>query len=325
MTQGDIGNHVRALLVAAALAVTGCDEGDSGTSLAPITTANAPLVAGEVLDTILAMADLGVADISPGAGGGSAAAHGLAGPGQSVAGQAATTPLPGPAPVPCLAGGTVTTASPSLNPAPLYAAALSPGDRIAVYFNDCDEGDGTVTSGGLRYVVTDFVGDLAAAAWFARFELALAGYRVAVAGQSTGVDGAIVLTMDRRQSPGTAELSGQQLALVRGLVITRRLTDFAVTMLSGGSAGGLATSVAATGTLAGGSLRGHVDFVTVLPLGRGAGGDPSSGQVEIHGAGGARILVSIKEDAGLTLQVDANGDGAAEAAIETSLTALRVP
>lgn len=324
MTQGDIGNHLRALWVVATLALAGCDEGDSGPSLAAITTANAPLVAGEVLDTILALADLGVADASPAGGAGSAGASGHAGPGQAAAGQSAAIPLPGPAPVPCLAGGTVTTASGPRESAPWDPAALSPGDRLAVYFNRCDAGDGTVTSGGLRYVVTDFAGDLAAAAWFARFELALAGYRVDFAGQSTGVDGTVVFTVDSRQSPVAVELSGQQLALVRGLV-SRTLTDFAVTMLSGGSAGGPASSVAATGTLAGGRLGGQVDFVTVLPLGRATGGDPSSGQVEIHGAQGARIRVTILEDAGLTLQVDTDGDGAAEATIDTSWTGLRVP
>ena len=176
----------------------GSGGGGGGASLAPITTQNAPTVAGAVVQQALSNGVLsGVADTSvPFGAAAPGAASALIGIGDSPANSgilAASVVIE-----PCAVSGTV-----DINGTVANSQTLTPGDEFSFEYVDCDNGTGAVVNGGLTISITAFEGDAQSGLFLLGMRLTLAAFQVSADGENAGASGTIDFEIDTTTPPNT--------------------------------------------------------------------------------------------------------------------------
>ena len=185
---------------------------------------------------------------------------------------------------------------------------LTPGDRISISFNNCDDADGAVYDGQMRLDITSFSGDILNDQYALGASVAISDLAITEGGETTVGDGALDLDLDLTVplvSDTTA--SGSRLEL-RAEGDAWELRDFAVQVVEDGRGPQFLTSYAGAGTLQGSGFAGAVDFATIEPLVATGTDYPATGQVLITGASGATIRATVQNAVTIQLDIDLNGD-----------------
>jgi hypothetical protein len=296
---------------------TGDSGGDEGTPELVITTADADVVAAEVMRGLLLTTDFAATSTGPGGSSVEAAAtarvdlHAVSGGGVAPAFEVPPTT------VPCDAGGNVTVAGDLA-----VAGTLTVGDQVESDFDDCrQEPGGPLLNGSLDFTVIVFTGDLDGA-FALQADSRLIEFALDDGDVETVADGRVELIQDTRaplirqvemrNGPITFAQGDHEITLTLFDNISSLNTDTLDYELTG--AGTLITSLFGTGRVA---YQVQEQFEGDVP------GQPSEGEMVITGADGATILLTA-QGTNVELEVDVDGeDGPAAPVTQTlSWTAL---
>ena len=304
------GTDLALALAVLTAGVSACGGGGGGgsppASPAVISSANAPAITRNVVVVGLgagAFADaIGGGGILAADGGSNALALGMMRR-TTAAQRVQPSARFGPIESECLFSGSLVLSG-SLN----SDVTLTPGDRIDVDANACDDGDGAVYDGGMTIVVTRFSGDIFSDQYLLGANLTIADFAVTEGSETTIGDGAVELELDLTV-PLVSEitLAGPRLD-VRSGSDAWILRDFAVSLVDDGRGASLLTRSSGTGTLEGSGFEGAVDFLTVVPFVATGDDYPASGEVLITGASGATIRATALNATTLQLAIDLDGD-----------------
>jgi hypothetical protein len=313
------------VLAAGLLVLAGCGGGGGGDppapSLAAITSANAPAIAGAVMSASLEGGDLGsFASFGPAGAPAMSSkgtlvqskaaeiqhAHVVAVLKQAAAG-VAQAPI-GPETTQCTGGGSVTVSGNLVNP-----LTLSPNDTILFVFASCVE-DGATVSGRFAMRVTSFSGDLASGAFSFGVSVDLTSFAVTVDGETATANGKIAIAVNATFA-GTVSMTVTSSSITIGDgASSLTLSDYSVTRTIDTVAGTF--TLDAGGTLTSTAFSGAVTFDTTAVL-QGTGDSFAfAGQVVITGANGATIRVTVLDSTFVRLEVDANGDGTVDTTVD---------
>ena len=291
--------------------------GGGGASLAPITTQNAPEVAGAVVQQALSNGVLdGVADTPvPVGAAGAGMANTLIGIGgdRTIAGALAASVVIEP----CAVSGTVDIDGTVANP-----QTLTPGDEFAFDYMDCDNGTGAVVNGGLTIAITAFDGDPQSGLFRLGMRLTLSSFQVTAGADTSGASGTIDFEIDTRTPPNTVlTLSASSLTTTTNGV-AETVTDLSITTTTTEGVTPTAVTVETSFRLSSPALNGDVIVSTVATLQSFDDGYPYNGEIEISGANNASIRIIALDETSVRLEVDSNGDGSVDDVIDTTWAAL---
>lgn len=317
-----------ATLLAGLAAVSACSGGGDGSGirginppptsqLVAITEDNAVTVAGVAAEQVVADDFVGVLTTTglPIVGAGSSAAQQMlslsgADPGAGLA--AAQMTLQD-----CAVSGTVDVTFSVADP-----QVISPNDRFAFDFDACDEGTGAVVSGGLEMTVTGFSGDPAAETFFLSVDLALTGFTVTQAGVTSAASGTIALAIDNSQpTVTTITVSADALTVTQG-AMTETVSDLSVTIVEDQSMFPSAVTVETSLRFSSPRLGGDVIVSTSVALQSSGEDFPYAGEITIRGAGNASIRLLALDANTVRLDVDLDGDSAADVTIDATWSEL---
>lgn len=311
--------------------LAGCGGGsDGGGSSAPvvappadITSQNAPVIAGAVVQSALGGGGLGSF-----AGLGTGAGSVLADPGsqllsrlggiqksqtESLQAKARSGELQALIPEtmsPCINSGSVTVSGNIANP-----TTLSPGDTITMVYSLCDDGAGIV-NGTYAMRITGFTGDLVSGSFSFGVTVALTSFRVDDGNEIVTADGDISINLDTSTMPTlTVTVTANSLSMSTG-ASTETLINFSVTESVDELT--FAYTLDASGTLTSSAFTGSVTFTTEASLQGDGVGYAFTGELTITGAGSASIRVMVLDGVFIRLEIDLDGDGNADEFVDTT-------
>jgi hypothetical protein len=198
---------------------------------------------------------------------------------------------------------------------------ITVGDTINISFSNCVE-DGVSVDGSISMAITQLsTGFTGAPPYTLGVDTTLTNLSVNVGGHSATSSGDMTMLIEEDGSNNeTYELSGSSLtSLVAGQTVT--LTNYRYDFSLNESTG--AYSYSLLGTLAKAAIGGSVSFTTITPLTGTDPNDPTVGELHITGANGSQAWVTADPDGTrVFIDVDVDGDGAAETQITTSWSEL---
>lgn len=308
------------------LLLAGCSGGDDpgpvGGPLPPvaapavITSANAPMITGAVVNSAFEVGDLGsLFGSGPIVSAARVEQQGVAATGELVR-QARLGLLDSSQMDPCAVSGTVTVTTVLSNP-----LTITPGDTITMVFAACDEGDGSVVTGTLALTVTSFSGDIQSGLFALGVSMRVTGFSVTENAETVLASGDLTLMID----------------LTTPMVVSISISATAFTITEGGESVTMVGFLLAqtfdesmvpsafTATVAGtisSTEFGSVSFITTIDL-QGSGQEFAfSGEIVITGADGASITMIPLDNVNVRLQIDLDGDNATDDTIDTTWAAL---
>lgn len=310
--------------------LAGCSGSGGGGSSAPavappadITSQNAPAIAGSVVQTALGGGSLGSF-----AGLGTGAGSVLVDPGaqlfsklggiqrsQTVALQAKARSgelqaLIPETTTPCINSGSVTVSGNIANP-----TTLSPGDTINLVFSLCDDGAGML-DGTYAMRITSFSGDLISGSFSFGVTVTLTGFQMGDGPEAVTANGDVSISLDTGTMPTlTVSVTANSLSMSTA-TSSETLINFSVTETVDELT--FAYTMDASGTLTSSAFTGSVTFTTAASLQGDAVGYAFSGELTITGAGSASISVIVLDDVFIRLEIDLDGDGAADEFVDTT-------
>ena len=316
------------------LALVACSSGggdDTSVTLADpaeITSDNAPIIAGAVVQTTYEGGALGTF-----AGLGSGAV--LTAPGSQLFAKlggiqktqtdalqqkaqigilAATLPTETEA---CLNGGTVTLSGQVSNP-----LTLSPADTFTLVYSGCDDGEGII-NGTYAMTVTGFNGDLLSGSFSLRVTVALTAFAVTDTGSTVTANGNVSMTLDAMAAPAFEMLVSTNSLTVSDGISSHTLDGFSLSQTVDELTGAFTMTV--SGGLESSAFVGRVTFNTVESLDGDGTGYAFSGEITIEGAGGATIDVIVLDAMLVQLQIDLDGNGIVDELVDTTWDELTLP
>ncbi len=305
-------------LIFAAVLVTACGGGGSGVAAQPsavaIDTYNAQTITRDVLQMGLYTGDFGTAlnggGILSADGGSNALALHMAqrktiqAASLSAAGSVQPGASYGPDREECLVDGWITLSASLRN-----TETLSIGDRITANFDACDDGDGAIYDGRIRLDVLSFSGDIFADQYLLDTRATLTSLAITEDGSTTTGDGSFDLGIDLR-TPLLSRLSldGTLLNLHSGSEAWV-LRNFTIFMDEDDRGAALLTSYSGSGSLESPNFSGTVNFATTVALLATDDNYPATGALQITGANGTGIQVTVLNSETVQLAIDATGDG----------------
>ena len=289
------------------VACSGSDGGSAAplpmpSSMAKIDAVSATLIAGEVVDSVLASGSFG--DILSGGGPGSLA--GKADNGLSKAGGLldyfASVSIPDTTSL-CAVDGSVTVTGQVASP-----ITLSAGDRLRFEFFDCDDGAGQVLNGIYEMVVNNFSGDVLQGLFNLIAAMTFDGFEVTERLEMTALSGATTLNLDTSIPLMTSvSVSGASLS-VNGRTDSATLTEFRTEVTHNAGVAPEAYTLAASGTLTSTVFEGEVNYNTPVPLQGFVGEYPFPGELLVTGEGGTSLRLMALDNINVRLEIDP-GDG----------------
>ncbi len=310
-------------ILSCAAAVSGC--GGSGgdaplpTSVAPdlaINAANATAVAGAAFSAAFESSELGglVADDSLGAAAPASLSRLADRSFMEITAKSQLGAIPlGPVTEDCAVAGTTTLTGELAN-----ALTFTARDRITIQFMDCDEGEGQVIDGVLEFVVDSFAGDVAVGNFDLAVTLTLMDFQVSGNGETTLANGSASVRIDTTQMPlSRVEVAGDDLNVVSGVDATQQ-TDFNTVLTEDGAAVPIPVTLQASGDLDSSQIGGLISYATPLTFQGFAGEHPYAGEFLVNGADGTSARLIALDSQNVRIEVDADGDGAADQVIDAT-------
>jgi hypothetical protein len=299
-----------------AVLAAACGGGGNGSSPEPpddrlaITSANAPAVAGTVLQSVVAVVDLGsIVDAAPVATTGPVIMGLKSAKSLGVRGFQAAI---GPETLPCAVSGTVTLSGNLADP-----YTLSPGDSIIATFDTCDDGVGVVIDGAFDGTVVGFSGDTDLIQARLTMDVDATALSVTVDGETVTTDGGYTFTVDTLSTPVISlEVSGDSLRIASPQD-TITLENFSEVQTQNLTAVPRPITFEAGGSLTSAMLGGRVEYSTPLLFEAFDDDYPYTGEMLIMGANDSSVRFVALNQTNVRLNVDPNGDGAVESTIDS--------
>lgn len=223
----------------------------------------------------------------------------------------------GPETTPCLVEGSVTLSGDIANP-----LSITPGDFLDFLWNGCDDDLGQIIDGLIGMTFTDFEGTLLAGRILLGVSLTAENFQVTEDGSFNLVDGDLDLTIDSRNQTETIFTTLGSSFVVSNSRGTTTLTDFSSMVTENLSVFPSNISLDASGTISSTQFNGAVNYDTPVSFESTGDGFPYAGEMLVSGAGNARIKIIAISEINVRVEADFNGDGAADATIDTTWEAL---
>jgi len=279
-----------------------------GADLVTIDSQSAPVIAAAVADAVVSSQDMSVI-------GGFAVP--TAGVGLASLGKDAPQMLAaayGPETVPCDAGGSLTLSGTVAVP-----DSVTVGDTVSFEFTDCDDGNGVVVDGRAAFEIVAFSGDVAMGMLTLTVSMTLESLQYIEDGVGGSMDGDLSFTIDTTNMESFVAVSSTLITLAHGSVSTT-LKNYIMTMTADPTLGTVTLDSSATVNRS--DLSGEFSYVTSTSLVFSGGAGPESGQIEVTGAGGGTMTISILGAEQIELEIDADGNGTIDEVIVTTWAEL---
>jgi hypothetical protein len=218
---------------------------------------------------------------------------------------------------PCAVSGSVTVSGDIASPLTVTA-----GDFLDYLWENCDDGLGQVINGLIGMTFTEFEGNLLAGRILLRVSLAVQGFQVIEGTASHTTTGDLDLTIDSRTQPLTVVTTmGSSLTVDKGSS-TETLTDFSSTVTEDTSVFPANFTTEATGRVSSTQFAGVVSYDTPVAFQSTGDGFPYVGEMLVFGTNNSSIRITAIDEVIVMIEADYDGDGAADATIETTWAAL---
>ena len=309
-----ISSGCRTALILMTAGMTACGGGGGGGGAAPaalavIDTGNAETIASEVLVVGFDVSDVGMAAGGGGIlatdGGSNALAVNMAGRRTiQAAGQAQPSASYGPEQDECLINGTLTLSGDLAN-----TDTLTRNDRITAVFAACDDGDGAIYNGRMRFDILSFSGDLYADQYQLKSDITLTNLAITENERTVTANGNMTLDLNLMTLGLDSYLMGSPRLEVNSGNSSWVLHDMVVSIDDDYRGAEWLTITSASGSLESSNFEGRVDFGTPTDFVASDENYPHTGVLRIDGANGSSILVTVIDEESLQLAIDVNGDG----------------
>jgi hypothetical protein len=302
-------------------ALVGCDGGsaiapsdtrDTGNgNLATITTDNAKVIAGVAAQTALEndffvdVLSQSLPIFSSGSQQTLSSIAGLASPSTLLAAQSGLFD--------CAVFGTVDIDLTVANP-----LTLSEGDVFGFMFTSCNQGTGTVASGGMAVTITALDGDFATGEFLLGMSLEVTALSITENGDETSATGIISIEIDTTMPPiRTITVSVGALASTSG-GMTEVITNMTVTISQDDSMFPTGVTVETSFTVSSPRIGGDIVVSTSIALQSSGAEYPFVGELRIMAAGNSVIILIALGGDSVRLEIDIDGDGAMDDSVDTT-------
>jgi hypothetical protein len=199
---------------------------------------------------------------------------------------------------------------------------VTEGDFLDYLWANCDDGLGQVINGLIGMTFTEFEGNLLAGRILLRVSLAVQGFQVIEPTGSQTTSGDLALTINSREQPLTVVKTMGSTMMVNNGSSTETLTDFSSTVTEDTSVFPANFTKVATGRVSSTQFDGVVSYDTPVAFQATGDGFPYEGELLVFGTNSASIRITAIDEVSVRIEADYNGDGAADATIETTWAAL---
>jgi len=293
-------------------AIAPSDTGDTGNgTLATITTENAKVIAGVAARTALEndfFVDIlseNLPIFSIGSQQTLSSIAGLASPSKLLAAQSGLFD--------CAVFGTVDIDLTVANP-----LTLSEGDVFGFMFTSCNQGTGTVASGGMAVTITALDGDFASGEFLLGMSLEVTALSITQNGDETSATGIISIEIDTTMPPiRTITVSVGALASTSG-GMTEVITNMTVTITQDDSMFPTGVTVETSFTVSSPRIGGDIVVSTSIALQSSGAEYPFVGELRIMAAGNSVIILIALGGDSVRLEIDIDGDGAMDDSLDTT-------
>lgn len=293
-------------------AIAPSDTGDTGNgNLATITTDNAKVIAGVAAQTALEndffvdVLSQNLPVFSSGSQQTLSSIAGLASPSKLLAAQSGLFD--------CAVFGTVDIDLTVANP-----LTLSEGDVFGFMFTSCNQGTGTVASGGMAVTITALDGDFATGEYLLGISLEVTALSITENGDETSATGIISIEIDTTMPPiRTITVSVGALASTSG-GMTEVITNMTVTISQDDSMFPTGVTVETSFTVSSPRIGGDIVVSTSIALQSSGAEYPFVGELRIMAAGNSVIILIALGGDSVRLEIDINGDGAMDDSVDTT-------
>ena len=192
------------------------------------------------------------------------------------------------------------------------------GDVYALQFTEGNDGDGTVTNGGMIITITGLDGDFESGQFLLGVSMELSAFQVTEGVETTGANGAVTVTIDSRTPPLTTITVSTSALATSGEGTAEVVTDLTVTISEDESMIPPAVSVDTSFTIDSPRIGGEVVVSTSLALQSSGEEYPYVGELRITGAGNSAVVLIALDAGRVRLEIDIDGDGAFDGELETT-------
>ncbi len=192
------------------------------------------------------------------------------------------------------------------------------GDVFALQFNQCDEGLGVVTNGGMIMTITDLEGNLESEQFLLGVRMELSAFQVTEGGETSGANGTVTITIDSRTPPLTTITVSTSALATSSEGTAEAVSNMTVTISEDQSTFPAAISVQTSFTVDSPRIGGAVTVTTSLAMQSSGEEYPYVGELRITGAGNSSIVMIALDANRVRLEIDVDGDGALDETIETT-------
>ena len=223
----------------------------------------------------------------------------------------------GPDTFPCDGGtGSVTISGDLALP-----GTFTPGDTFLIVYELCDEGFGEVVDGTVSLTVRDFSGDFFLRTYLLSMDSDIDALSIATASDTIVGSGDATITLDTTETPYIeARVSGGVLTQ-DSLASLETLRNYASAQTFDGNLVPAIYTMDASGTLESDQLPGDVVYSTETTFQGNEGEYPNTGVLLVRGDNSSARLVAI-DATNVRIEIDNNGDGAADEIIELTWAEL---
>jgi len=215
--------------------------------------------------------------------------------------------------VDCAVSGTVDIDLSVANP-----LTLSEGDVFGFMFTSCNQGTGTVASGGMAVTITALGGDFATGEFLLGMSLEVTALSITENGETTSATGTISVEIDTSMPPiRTITVSIGALA-TSSAGMTEVITNMTVTITQDESMFPTGVTVETSFTVSSPRIGGDIVVSTSLALQSSGSEYPFVGELRIMAAGNSVIVLIALGGDSVRLEIDIDGDGAMDNSVDTT-------
>jgi hypothetical protein len=195
---------------------------------------------------------------------------------------------------------------------------LSAGDVFGFMFTSCDQGTGTVASGGVAVTITALGGDFATGEFLLGMSLEVTALSITENGETTSATGTISVEIDTTMPPlKTVTISIGALATTSAGT-TDVITNMTVTITEDSSMFPTAVTVETSFTVSSPRIGGDIVVSTSIALQSSGSEYPFVGELRIMAAGNSVIILIALGGDSVRLKIDIDGDGALDDTVDTT-------
>ena len=195
---------------------------------------------------------------------------------------------------------------------------LSAGDVFGFIFTSCDQGTGSVASGGVAVTITAIGGDFATGEFLLGMSLEVTALSITENGETTSATGTISVEIDNTMPPSrTTTVSIGALASTSA-GMTDVITNMTVTITEDDSMFPTGVTVETSFTVSSPRIGGDIVVSTSIALQSSGAEYPFVGELRIMAAGNSVIVLIALGGGGVRLEIDIDGDGAMDDSVDTT-------